>query len=52
MNTQFAKGSLDQVFEGEKHEQLEQSQPMNQGIDDIDFDSLERHHRLYGSPFF
>ena len=52
MNTQFAKTCLDQVFKCEKHEQFEQAQPMNQGVNHIDFDGTGRPHRLNGPPFF
>ena len=52
MNAQHAKHSFNGIFKSKKHDQLKQAQTMNEGVKDINFDTVGVCHRLGGAPFF
>jgi hypothetical protein len=52
MHAQHAKNSFNGIFKSKKHDQLEKAQAMNQGVEDINFDTVGICHRFGRSPFF
>ena len=51
IHAQHAKHSINSIFKGEKHDQLEQAQTVNEGVGDVNFDPSGIRDRFERSPF-
>jgi hypothetical protein len=52
VHAQHAKRCFNGIFKSEKHDQLKKAQTVNQGVEDINFDTVGICHRFRRSPFF